>query len=461
MYGKTKAFATLIAGSIAALSMLRPAGASDQVPAPAQTKPIALVGGTVHTVTGANVENGVIVFVGGKITAIGRDADIPAGAERISIPGRHVYPGLIAANTSLGLVEIGSVRATRDYAEVGDINPNVRAEVSVNPDSELLPVARANGLTMALTVPRGGVIAGTSALIVLDGWTWEDLTFRAPVGMHLFWPRMSVSRSPFDRRSKKERLKQRDANLKKIKRTFARARAYARARAAERERGVPRHESDMRWEAMLPVLNGDVPVFIHADGIEEIQAAVDWASAEKVAAVLVGGYDAWRVADLLEANHIPVIITGTHRTPRRRWEDYDAPFTLPAKLFEAGVKFCIATSGGGFGSAHVRNLPYNAATAAAYGLPKEEAIRAVTLYPAQILGVGDRVGSLEVGKDATLIVTDGDPLEITTQVVMEFIGGRAVDLSSRHTQLYEKYRAKYIQQGLLGPKRLSAGETHP
>jgi len=198
---------------------------------------------------------------------------------------------------------------------------------------------------------------------------------------------------------------------------------------------------------MAPVLNREIPVFINANGIEEIEAAVDWGVEENLRMVIVGGYDAWRVTDLLKEHDVSVVIAGTHRMPSRRWEDYDAPFTLPEKLRLAGVAFCIAGGGGGFQTPHERNLPYHAATAAAYGLPKDEALKAVTLYPAQILGVADRVGSLDVGKDATLIVTTGDPLEIVTNVEMEFIQGRGVDLNSRHTQLYEKYKQKYKQNG--------------
>lgn len=422
--------------------------ASDQIPAPKQDHPIALLGGTIHTVSGAALANGTIVFNDGKITALGTDVTLPEGTEQIDVQGKHVYPGLIAANTILGLVEINAVRATRDFAEVGDVNPNVRAEVSINPDSELLPVARANGITLALSVPTSGLIAGTSALIMLDGWTWEDLTLKAPIGLHVRWPAMGVSRSPFVTKSKKEQLKERDEKLQKIREAFAEARAYLKAKDAEAQKGVPYHNTDLRWEAMIPVLKKEIPVFVHANDIRQIQAAIDWATEEDIKMVLVGGQDAWRVADLLEEKNIPVVIGGIHRLPMRRWEAYDTPFTLPLKLHEAGVTFCIASQGGSFGAAHERNLPYHAATAAAYGLPKEEALKAVTLYPAQILGVADQVGSLEVGKEATLIVTDGDPLEITTHIEWEFIQGREIDLSSRHTQLYQKYKTKYQRLGL-------------
>ena len=417
--------------------------ASDMVPGAKQDHPIALVGGTIHTVSGDVVNGGTILFDGGRIVAIGNNVELPAGTERIDVSGKHVYPGLISANTSMGLFEIGAVRATRDYSEVGSIKPNVRAAVAVNPDSEIIPVTRANGITMALSIPVGGLITGTSALVALDGWTWEDLAFESPVGMHINWPRMTVSSS--SRQSEEEQKKRRDENLARIKDAFTDARAYLKAKEAENAKGIPYHDSDLRWDAMAPVINGEIPVFIHANGIKETQASIDWAASENLRIVIVGGYDAWRVTDLLKEHNVSVVVAGVHRLPSRRWEDYDTPFKLPERLRAAGIPFCIAGRGGSFQTPHERNLPYHAATAAAHGLPKEDALKAVTLFAAQVLGVADRVGSLDVGKDATMIVTNGDPLEIMTDVEMEFIQGRSVDLNSRHTQLYEKYKQKYKQ----------------
>ena len=426
--------------------------ASDQVPGKPQDHPIALIGGTIHTVSGVIIGNGTVLFVDGKISGIGTQVDLPEGTEQININGKHVYPGLITANTRLGLLEINAVRATRDFAELGDIKPNIRAEVSINPDSELLPVARANGITMAHTIPMGGLIAGTSALITLDGWTWEDLTYKAPVGLYIDWPFMGIRRGRFVEKSKKEQLKDRDEKLAKIRETFKQARAYLKAKEAEGQKGTPYHGSDLRLDAMIPVLKKEMPVLLHARGIKQIQAALDWAIDEDLRIILLCGQDVRFVTSLLKENNIPVIYEGTLTTPSRRWEPYDTPFSTPLKLFEAGVTFCISGSGRTFEAAHERNLPYQAAMAAAYGLPKEEALKAVTLYPAQILGVGDRVGSIEVGKDATLIVTNGDPLEIMTNVEMEFIQGRKIDLSSRHTELYEKYKTKYQRMELTNGK---------
>jgi imidazolonepropionase-like amidohydrolase len=419
-----------------------PAGASDQIPAKLQDHPIALVGGTVHPVSGPVITNGTVLFIDGKITAVGSNVSLPTGTEQIDVSGKHVYPGLIATNSMLGLTEIGSVRATLDAAEIGDIKPNVRAESAINPDSEILPVTRANGVTVAQSVPSGGLISGTSATIMLDGWTWEDLTLGAPAGLHVQWPGARGGRF-FRRRnqSEEERRKAMQENIQKIKTAFAEARAYMTAKDAESQKGIPYHDTDLRWEAMIPVLKKEVPVFVHANVLSQIQQAVDWALDEDVKVVLVGGQDAWRITDLLKEKGIPVVIGGVLNTPRRRWEPYDTPFTTALKLHEAGVSFCIGFSGRE--ASNARNLAYHAAMASAYGLPKEEALKSITVYPAQILGVADRVGSIEVGKDATLIVTNGDPLEITTQVEQEFIQGRTIDLTSRHTQLYEKYKIKY------------------
>lgn len=416
--------------------------ASDQVPAPPQDHPIALVNGTVHTVSGATMPATTILFDNGKITFIGGEAALPENAEIIDINGKHVYPAMIAANTILGLSEINAVRATRDYREVGTFTPEVRAEVAYNPDSELLPVTRANGVALAQSVPQGGLISGTSALMSLDGWTWENMTEKSPAGLHIRWPRMKAIERSWMRQSAEDQLKERDEQLENIRKFFADARAYHQLKTS----GQP-FESSTRLEAMAPFITGKAPVFIHADDIRQIQAAMDWAKTEQLQMILVGGYDAWRLADELKAQDIPVIYHNVHSLPDRRWEGYDTPFTGPAKLHAAGVRFCIAPAEGISDPGHTRNLPYEAATAAAYGLPKDEALKSVTLYPAQIFGIAERVGSLEVGKDATLIVTTGDPLEITTQVEHMFIAGRHVDLSSRHTQLYEKYLQKYRQLG--------------
>jgi imidazolonepropionase-like amidohydrolase len=421
------------------LSAVSPTLASDQIPGAAADKPIALVGGTVHTVSGTVIRGGAVLIDRGKIVEVGADVEIPEGTVWVDTEGLHIYPGLIESHSVLGLIEINAILSTADHQEVGAIKPNVRAEVAINPDSERLPTTRANGILLALSVPTGGEISGTSTVIHLDGWTTEDMTLLAPAGMHVRWPNMNVKHP--DTKVAKQRKDQRDAALKRIRDTFDDARAYQKGKASGTLRA-----SDLRLDAMLPVLDRTIPVFVHADEYRQTEAAVDWAVREKLQLVIVGGRDAWRSAEKLKAHGVPVIVQGLHRMPRRRWEGYDAAYTAPKRLYDAGVKFCIASNGD---IQPHRNLPYHAAMAAAYGLPKEEALKSVTLHAADILGVGDRVGSIEVGKDATLIVTTGDPLEIRTHVTAAYVQGKPVDLTSRHTQLYEKYRKKYQQLGLI------------
>lgn len=420
---------------------------SNEIPAKAQSHPIALVGGTIHTVSGAIIEKGTIVFAKGKITAIGTSVEIPEGAERIDVSGKHVYPGMIDARSTIGLTEIGSVRATNDISETGSINPNIRAEVSVNPESELIPVTRVNGVTTAVTMPDGGVISGSAAAISLDGWTWEEMTVRAPVGLVVNWPQMTINRSPWERRTEEEQKKSRERAINELRNAFRDARAYMMAKKAESRKDIPYHNTDLRWEAIIPVLEGKVPVFMAAEEIQQIQAAVAWAERENVRMVLLGGYDSWRCTELLKQRGIPVVVNPTLRTPRRRFDPYDDPATLPKKLFDAGVKFCIAADGG---ASNERNLPYNAAMASSYGLPRAEALKAVTIYAAEMMGLSDRLGALESGKDATLIVTDGDPLEIMTNVERIFIFGKSIPTTSRHTRLFEKYKEKYSRLGSGG-----------
>jgi len=444
LFNLTARFVVLFAALVMATAAQLVAGGSE-IPAKPQDHPIVLVGGTIHPVSGPEIPGGMILFDKGKITAIGTNLTLPPNTERIDVTGKHVYPGLVLATSTTGLNEIGSVRATRDAVETGTINPNIRAEAGVNPESEIIPVTRANGITIAVTMPGGGVVSGTAAALELDGWTWEEMTLKAPVGLIVNWPSMTISRARWERRTEEEQKKEREKQLEDLKNTFRDARSYMVAKKAGASGKGPRHDTDLRWEAMIPVLEGKVPVLLNASDLAQIEAAAAWADREKIRLVIVGGYDAWRAADLLKAHDIPVIAEPIHATPSRRWEPYDEPFTLPKKLFDAGVKFCI--SGGG-GYENERNLPYRAATAASYGLPADEALKAVTLYPAQILGLADRVGSLENGKDATLIVTTGNPLEITSNVEMEFIRGKSIPLTSRHTRLNDKYREKYRRMGI-------------
>src|SRR5262249_18364614 len=272
-------------------------------------------------------------------------------------------------------------------------------------------------------------------------WTREDMTIRAPVALHVQWPQMTASRSPFETRSVEEQNKARDETIQNIGKAFDDARAYWKARDAEGKTGVPRHDRDVKWDAMGRALRGAIPVVIHADALTQIRAALRFAEDQKLPKViLAGGRDAWRVADELKAKGIGVITGGTLELPLRRYESYDEAYAAPARLQRAGVRYCISDGGSGVGATNARNLTSQAALAPAFGLPRDEALRSITLYAAQMLGAGDQLGSIDRGKIADLIVSDGDPLEITTKIEQVYVAGRPVSMENRQTRLYEKYR---------------------
>jgi len=417
--------------------------ASNPVPAKKQVRPIVLTGGTIHTVSGAVIPNGMLLFENGKITAVGASVTVPANAERVDVTGKHLYPGLINAASNIGLNEIEAVRATLDMNETGRINPNVRTDVAVNPESELIPATRANGILISHVVPGGPLIAGRTSAMLMDGWTNDEMTLRSPAGLYVSWPNMRVSRSPFARQSEEEQRKAIDGAIKELRGAFDDARAYLKAKKADKEQ----HPTDLRWEAMAPLFDRSIPLIASANEVSQIQSAVQFAKEQNVRLVIHGGRDSWMVASLLKENNVGVIVEPVHDLPNRRWEEYDLPFTVPAKLHAAGVLF--AVSGGGNSTMNDRNMAYQAATASAYGLPKDEALRSITINAAKLLGIDGQVGTLEAGKDATLIVTNGDPLEIMTNVEMAYIQGRPVDLRSRHTELWKKYEEKYRQLGIV------------
>ncbi len=431
---------------VAAIGMLiassLTASASDQIPGAPQKKPIALVNGVIHTLTGEPIQEGTLVFDKGVITEIGPRMQPPAGADVIDLKGKHVYPSMIESHSQLGLTEFGSVRATHDFAEAGQFNPNVSAHKAVNPDSELIPVTRANGVLIAVSAPNGGLVAGKASVMQLDGWTYEDMTLKADAALVINWPRTSSGggrrRGPPSANATPEPPA--ESPLKTLRDLFDQARTYNKARTANPDG----QKFDSRLASMLPVVEGKIPILAVADRADQIQSAVAFGVEQNVRMIIFGGYDADQCAELLRRYNVPVIIDAIHKDPRRDHDDYDAAFTLPDRLRRAGVKFCISGSGRSE-TWNTRNLPYQAATAAANGLPYEDAIRSVTTWPAQILGIADRVGTLEKGKDATIFVSDGDPLETETKVSAAWIQGRKVDLSNRHTQLYEKYTEKYRQ----------------
>jgi imidazolonepropionase-like amidohydrolase len=395
----------------------------------------------IVTVTGAVIERGSVLIRDGKIAEVGAKVAAPANARAIDATGLSVYPGMIDSGTQLGLTEIGSIQETHDTTELGDFNPHMRAIVAVQPHSELIPVARANGITTAITHPSGRLVSGQAALINLDGWTWQEMTVKAPAAMWMEYPRAPRGRAAaFMQGENAPNLTQlRDRQLAALRQKLEDAQAYAKAKEARAaDKSLPPRPVDHVLEALIPVVKGELPVLMVANGEREIKGAIELADKYKLKLVISGAGEAWKVASLLKEKNVPVIIGPVTDVPGNEDDDYDVNYSHAAKLYKAGVKFAFQTDD----AAYVRNLPYQAGTSAAFGLPKDEALKAVTIYPAQIFGVDKLLGSVEAGKMANLIVTDGDPLEFKTVVKHMFINGKPVDLSSRHTRLYDKFNAR-------------------
>jgi imidazolonepropionase-like amidohydrolase len=402
----------------------------------------------VVTVTGATIERGTVVIRDGRIAAVGANASVPSNAKVIDAAGLAVYPGLIDSDTTLGLQEISSVAGTVDTTEIGDFKANMKAITAVNPHSELIPVARANGITTVLAVPQGGLISGQAALINLDGWTPTEMALKASAAVRMNYPKLSVpSRGSFfavGGNASDAARQQRDRQLESLRKKLEDAQAYLRAKeAAAQDKNIPARTVDLGLEALIPALKGEVPVIMSADTEREIRGAVELADKFKLRLVISGGDDAPKVAALLKEKNIPVIVGPVLALPANEDDPYDRQYALAGELHRAGVRFAISTGNGTpNGPGDVRLLPFQAGTAAAFGLPKDEALKAVTIYPAQIFGVEKLVGSVEEGKLANLIVTDGDPLEFRTKVKHLFINGRPVDLATKHTRLYEKFSGR-------------------
>ncbi|MBL51110.1 MAG: imidazolonepropionase [Candidatus Marinimicrobia bacterium] len=423
--------------------------ANDQIPGLDQKRPILLRGGTLHTVSGDVLEGYDLLFANGKIVTIDQQIQPSPETDIYDIYGKHVIPGYIAAYTRLGLTEIAAVRQTNDYAEIGDINPNVRANASYHPDSDLIPVTRSNGVLIANSAPTSGRFPGQSSIMLMDGWTWEDATLKHPSALQLNWPSMRLN---FRKDAKKKEKDQRDAYQKAIREIDLLVRdvqAYHQRRSVKERKAEQKQQTDLRLESMIPFIIYKEPIHVQANDIRQIEATVKWANKHKFNIVIVGGRDAWMNPELLVRNNIPVILVGVQMTPRRRFEPIHTPYKAPAMLHEAGVSFCISTDTGYTSDGQVRLLPNEAMRAAAWGLPKSEALRSITLSAAEILGVDDKVGSLDPGKDATFFIADTHPLIQTTNPTKAFIQGREVDLTDRQKNLWEKYKEKYRRLGRL------------
>lgn len=399
---------------------------------------IAIRNATIVPVSSAPIANGTIVFANGRITAVGADVPVPAGTTVIDGTGLFVYPGMIDSGSNVGLVEVSSVPGTVDTAEIGDFNPNARAAVALNPHSELVPVTRVNGVTHVVATPEGGIISGQSALIQLAGWIPSEMVVKGPTALHIRFPRIrsAPSSDQADPDAEKELRKSYTREVDNLRDLLRDAQAYAKAAAARSADGnIRRFDRDLVLEALVPVVEGRVPVMLHANLARDIRAALAFADELKLKAILADAQDVVQVLDEVKRRNMPVILGPILSLPQREDDPYDLLFTNAKALHDAGIPFAIQTS-----DAHnTRNLPYHAGASAAFGLPKDVALKAVTLYAAQIWGVADRLGSLEAGKEASLIVTDGDPLEIRTNVKRVFIAGEEIPMDSRHTLLYEKF----------------------
>lgn len=405
---------------------------------------------TIHPVSGPNVANASLLVLDGKIAEIGVKITSKAKVRIIDAKGMHVYPGMIDAGTMVGISEVASVRETSDYGEIGDFNPQLRAAIAVNPESDHIPVTRANGITSVLVLPgaastggrgsAGGYIQGQASLMHLDGWTWEQMRIQTGAAMLLRLPSMAGS-GAFDPTTMSRRpaafaeaRRNYEDQMRSIRAFFEDARRYRTAKIAK----DPSLKADVKFEAMLPVLEGKQPVMIPVTRQRDVRLAIEFAEKEKLKLVLVGLRDPGNQLKAIAEKKIPVILGSPFETPLDEDDAYDQPYTLAARLNDAGVKFAFAT----FGAQFARNLPYQAGQSVNFGLPADVALKSVTLNAAEIFGVASLTGSIEPGKLADLIVTDGDPLEIRTQVKMMFIEGRPIDLESKHTRLYRKYLSR-------------------
>ena len=413
---------------------------SQQTPAPTQTRSILILGGIAHLGTGDAIEDAAIGFRDGKIDFVGRtfQADKSKYDEIINASGKQIYPGFIVTNTTLGLQEIGAVRATQDQYEVGTFRPNVRAIIAFNTDSEITPTVRSNGVLMGQITPRNGVISGASGVVQFDGWNWEDASIKMVDGIHLNWPSTHHKHS-VDGKIDIRKRKTYDQQKHEIDRYFAEARAYAQAHP-EPSASV----MDVRHEAMRGIFDGSLALYCHASDVRAITEAVHFKREMGIKRlVIVGGYDAYLVGDILRENNVGVILTSVHRLPRFKEEDIDLPYRLPKLLSDEGVLFALQVDAR-MTEMNTRNLPFYGGTARKYGLTEEQAIMALTRNPARLLGIDDVCGTIERGKDATLFISEGDALDIRTNYLTHaFIQGRTIDLDNRQRELYRKFQTKY------------------
>ena len=406
----------------------------------------AITHAKIFTLAGSPIEDGTLVIRDGKIAAVGAGVEVPAGAQVIDAKGLQVYPGLFDPITQMGLREIGAVSATVDSSETGSFNPDVVAATAVSPSSEHIPVTRAAGITEVLAVPGSGgfdsggsrgVLGGQASAIHLGGWVIEEMLLKKSAAMVLNWPRIETRSFDFETFTRKEKpyteaKQEYEKQVNELTEWLERARHYSQVMEKS---SAAKYDRDLKLEALVPVIRGELPLLIFADRARDIRNAVEFCDKHNLRMILAGGDEAYKVKDLLRSKSIPVILRPTLTLPEDEDDPYDRLLSQPAELAAADVKFAF----GSFDNSFARRLGQNAANAVAYGLPYDEALRAVTVNPAQILGLGNQIGTLETGKIANIIVTNGDPLEITTDVRYLFIRGQLTSTDNRHKSLYEKY----------------------
>ncbi len=417
-----KIFLSII--SIAAISMVH---AQETIsPAPAQAGTIALAHATIHSGNGEVIEDGLIIFSNGKITDVRKYSPVE-NVKTIDCTGKQIYPGLISPVSNLGLDEVSAVPSTLDQYELGDINPNVRSVIAYNTDSKVIDNVRSNGILLANVFPQGGIISGSTSVMQLDGWNWEDAVYKMDGGIVFNMPnlfRFSTEGDPV-----KDAMDQ----IENVRTFFRQAKAYL---------DEPKHEhTNLKFEAVKKLFSGEQTFFVNADLVKEMMIAVSFAKEFGFKTVIVGGYDSWKIADYLKQNNISVIINQVFSLPGFQDDDVDMPYKMPFLLQQAGVPFCISDPNE---SSRYRNLAFNAGVASGYGLTKEQALQAITLSTAKILGIDNRTGSLEKGKDANIVVSDGDILDIrTSNITAAYIQGRQINLDNKQKQLYKKFMDKY------------------
>lgn len=414
---------------------------SNVYPAPKQTQPIAITGATVHVGNGQVLNNATVVMVDGKITAVGTNVEIPAGAQRIEAQGKHVYPGLILSASNLGLVEISSVRASADVREIGDMNPDVRSITAYNVDSKIINTLRSNGVLLANIVPDGGLLSGTSSVVQLDAWTNQEAAYKTDQGVHLNMPslmalpgrRFGGFGGPNAQQPPVDPVKEGLDRIEKLKTFFQQAKAYNAETSHD--------QTNLKFEAVKGLFDKSEKLYVHANTVKQMLVALDFVKEFGFDVVIVGGSDSWQIADLLKQNNVSVILNQMHSLPTAEDDDVDQPYKTPAMLQKAGVTFAINDEDE---QNRGRNLMFNAGTAATYGLTKEQALQAITLNAAKCLGIDKQTGSIEVGKDANIIISDGDILDMRTSLVTDaFIQGRKIDLNDKQKQLNDRYLKRY------------------